>query len=106
MLFYQGKCCIDYQLFACSYRSISSGLVFCRLICCVIVVVKSNIPWFIQDRRAINKPTRIKEINRNRLVFPVEIEHLMFTGKSILKRELTELFTANFRIKFELFGIT
>jgi hypothetical protein len=35
--------------------------------------------WFVEDRGAIDKPTRMKEINKNRLVFAVEMKHPMPT---------------------------
>ena len=55
------------------------------LIYCVIEVVKSNLPWFAKDREAINKPMRIEEINRNWLVFAVEMKHPMLIRESISK---------------------
>jgi hypothetical protein len=60
----------------------------------------------VQDRRAIDKPTRVEEINRNRFVFAVEIKHSMLTWESISKGQLAEVFTANFRVKFVLFSFT
>jgi hypothetical protein len=40
----------------------------------------------MKDKGAIDKPTRVKEINRNRVVFAVEIKHPVLTRESISKR--------------------
>jgi hypothetical protein len=39
----------------------------------------------VKDRRAINKLTRVKEIDGNRLVFLIKIKHLVLVGQLILK---------------------
>ena len=85
MLFYQCKHCIEYQLFPRPRRPVSSVLLPYMLIYYVIEVVKSNLPWFAEDGEAINKPIRIEEINRNWLVFAVEIKYLMLTRELISK---------------------
>jgi hypothetical protein len=52
---------------------------------CIIDVIKSDLPWVLQDRRAIDKPTRVKEIQSDRFVFAVEMKHPMLTRESISK---------------------
>jgi hypothetical protein len=86
VLFYHCKRCINYQLFACPPRSIPCILVSCLTIPCVIVVIKSNLPLFVKDRGVIDKPTRAKEIDRNRLFFAVEIKHPMLIRESVSER--------------------
>ena len=68
----------------------------------IIDIIKSNLPWFVKDGRAIDKLTKMKEINRNRLVFAVKIEHPMLIRESVSKRELATVFIANFSIKLVL----
>jgi hypothetical protein len=40
----------------------------------------------MKNSRPVNQPMRIKEIDRNRLVFAIEIKHLVLAGELILKR--------------------
>jgi hypothetical protein len=59
----------------------------------------------VKNSGAIDKPTRVKDIRRDRLVFAVEIKHPMLTRESISKRQFAELLTSKFRIEFVVIAV-
>jgi hypothetical protein len=48
------------------------------------MIIKTDLLVCIQDKGAINKPTRMEQINRNKLVLGVEIAYLVPARESIL----------------------
>jgi hypothetical protein len=48
------------------------------------VIIETDLPVCVQDRGAIDKLTRMEQINRNRLVLGVEIAYSVPARESIL----------------------
>ena len=49
---------------------------------------------------------KVKEINKNKLVFIIKIKYLIFIKELVLKRELIIIFIINFNSKLILFNLT